>query len=60
MRRRTSDNRAYLASAIAFAKIHLRGTSDTLGTLVAIRLRGRHYEKLFKEKDFIIYETKGE
>jgi len=22
--------------------------------LVAIRLRGRHYEKLFKEKDFII------
>jgi len=28
--------------------------------LVAIRLRGRHYEKLFKEKDFIIYETKGE
>jgi len=22
--------------------------------LVAIRLRGRHYEKFFKEKDFII------
>jgi len=33
MRRRTSDNRAYLASAIAYAKIPLRGTLDTLGML---------------------------
>jgi len=29
----TAYNRAYLASAITFAKIHLRGTSDTPGTL---------------------------
>ncbi|MBT9147886.1 MAG: hypothetical protein DDT32_01653 [Syntrophomonadaceae bacterium] len=29
----TSPNRAYLAPAIAFAKIPLRRTSDTLGTL---------------------------
>jgi len=29
---KTSPNRAYLASAIAYAKIPLWGTSDTLGT----------------------------
>ena len=29
----TAYNRAYLASAIAYAKIPTRGTSDTLGTL---------------------------
>jgi hypothetical protein len=32
----TADNRAYLASAIAFAKILLRRTSDTLETLSEI------------------------
>ncbi len=32
----TAYNRAYLASAIAFAKIPLRGTSDTLETLGVI------------------------
>jgi len=37
----TAYNRAYLASAIAFAKIHLRGTSDTLGTLGEIVDFGR-------------------
>jgi len=35
----TAYNRAYLASAIAFAKIPLRGTSDMLGTLYAINLK---------------------
>ena len=33
----TADNRAYLASADASAKIPLRGTSDTIGTLYDIR-----------------------
>ena len=32
----TADNRAYLASAIGFAQILLRRTSDTLDTLSEI------------------------
>jgi len=36
----TADNRAYLASAIAYAKIPLWGTLDTLVTLGAIMLSG--------------------
>jgi len=34
----TAYNRAYLASAIAYAKISLRGTSDTLGTLYEMHI----------------------
>jgi len=43
----TSDNRAYLASCY-FAKIPLRGTSDTLGTLYEIANPAKTKRKFIK------------
>jgi len=48
----TSTNRAYLAAVLrTFAKIPLRGTSDTLGTLYDICLRTQ------KGRKKLLYDT---
>jgi len=50
MRRRTSDNRAYLASVLrTSARISPRGTSDTLGTLAEIAISKRKNEYDWKK-----------
>ena len=51
----TAYNRAYLASAIAFAEIPLRETSDTPGALSEIHSAPLKKENYLKEKEVIKY-----